>query len=289
LLPTVPRVKPGTTQESAEVVQAPVEAVLIVVREVRLVHPARLEMQGDPETLVPPEHLETLDAPPFKHVNKSPRHLVTHVLLVLLDPLVPQVHLAMLDQMDNLDKEEAILNQVRQDRKAHPDPLDRQDNQDTMDNPANLLSHKKPAQDNQAHLATLDLLDHQDPLDNPAIRADLAHLAPKDLLEILVLPETMAIQATLARPVHLEALERKVFARNTAPWTVESSSKMAPADVKQFHFVRSSGDLHPSKTCPMNTLLILCSQKTAIYYVFFLFASCLSSTHKLAICSRLFE
>jgi len=269
LLPTVPPVKLDTIAESPEVVQALVEAALTAAAEVKPAHQDHQEIQADPETAELQALQATQDVPQLKSANRLLHHLAILAQPAHQDHQVHQELPATLDQTANQVTEAALHNQDHQD---HQDPQERQVNQEIrepQEAQAKTLNPKTLDQEPQDQPEMRDHQDHQDQQVNQDSQADQAHQDRKDRMEIQELQETMDNQDTQEKPEHQAAPERRVFARNTAPWTVEFSSRMELVVVKRPPF-SSNGDLHPIETCPMNSpfLILLVTQKTAIYYVF---------------------
>jgi hypothetical protein len=188
-------------------------------------HPVNLDNLEDLATPVPLEHLEILVALTLHPVHQLLHHHANHVLLDHPDPLDHLAPLEMPEAPANQDKVVELLHPDLLDQKDHLANLATLDNLAALDNLANLLNQPLLLQD---HLAHLEMLDHPANLDNPEHQeeaVDKDHLDPKDLPDHpaqLVNLETLVNLATL---VKLEVLEKRVFARNTAPSTVVSSSR----------------------------------------------------------------
>jgi len=251
------------------VVLAPEEAAPTAAAEVKPDHQDHLETLDAQET---PEHQAaqaTQDAHPLKFANRPLHHLATLAQLDRQDHQEPPALQEMLDQTANPDKEAAALNQDPLDHQDHQDHLVSQETQEPQDNPDSQPSPKKPDQDSQAQLETPDHQDHQAQLDSQDSQEAQEPQDRKDLQETPELQETTVSQVIQAKPATQEAPARRVFARNTAPWTAVSSSRTELVAVKR-PLVLSSGDLLPPETCPMICPFLLVDQKTAIYYVFLL-------------------
>lgn len=249
------------------------------VAEVKLAHQDLLAIQEDQETLELQARQAIQEDHPNKFANRQHHHRVTRVqpdhpdLQELLDQL------EMLDQTDNLDKEAVTQLQDLLDLQDHQDNQAPQVTLELQVNQAPQRNRKKQAQEPQDQLETPDHQDHQDLLVNQDSQAAQANPVAKDQTE------TQEPQETTASPVNQDSQEaqavpaRRVFARNTAPWTVVSSSRTELVAVKR-PLISSSGDLHPPKTCPMICPFLLVDQKTAIYYVFLLWMSSVFRTSK---------
>jgi len=250
-------------------VQAPAVLAQNVVAAVKPDHPDHPETMDSPVKAEHPEAPDKLADHQFKHVNKL---LHLHVIPAQPDHpdhLVPPEHPVMPDQTETLDKVAAIHKQAHPDQKDHLDHQDLMDNPVPPDNPAPQLNHKKQDRDKQDQPEMQDHQDHQDQPDNQDSRAAQEPQDQRDQMDNPEHPEMTDSLATPVKLVNLEALVRRVFARNTVPSTEESSSRMEHVDVKSRSQTRTRGDL-PLTPCPMIQRFpfsLLVAQKTAIYYV----------------------
>jgi len=259
----------------AEEVQALEEAVLIVVQEAVLGPQDLPEITANLANQELQETQDKLDVHLFKYVNKQLRHHAIHVQLDHQDRQVNQAHQAMPVQMEIQGKEAEIPNPDPQDQRDHLDHQDQMDSQEPQEIQVKMHNPKKQAQDNQDPPETQDHQDHQDQQASQDSRAAQADQDLKDLMDNQELQEMTVNQDKLGNLANQEAAERKVSVRNTAPLTVESSSKTVHVDVKSQFSKRSRGDLL-NPLCPMNQhtfILLLVAQKTAIYYVSLLYCT----------------
>jgi len=260
------------TQESAEVVQAQAAAVQNVAAGDKQVHRDQQETTDNPAKAEPQETLDNLEDHQFKPVNKQLHHHVTHALLDHPD------HPDLQAPQETLDPTETPAKEVAHPNQDHQDPKDHQDHQDpTVTQEAQVSQEHQPnlKKQDQEHLdppETQDHQDHQDPqdsLDSQVAQGNQDKRDQTDNQERQEMTDSLVSQET---PDPLEVQEKKVSARNTAPSTVVSSSRMEHEDVKPSK-KRTRGDL-PNNPCPMNQqfpFLLIVAQKTAIYYVSLLY------------------
>jgi len=98
----------------------------------------------------------------------------------------------------------------------------------------------------QAHLALLVL---------PAIPAKTAkqvNLVPKVPKDLQAQQEEMANPAQPVLPAHLDLPERKVFARNIAPWTAAFSSRTARGDKRWSFLGHGLSNSNPTRSMAQN-------------------------------------
>jgi hypothetical protein len=262
--------------ELAEVAQVLAEAAQTVVRAAAQAQAGHLEIMVSQERAEPQEVQEVQVALLFKPANKL---LHLHVILAQLahqDPQALQDNQVMPDQMETQVKDQAHLSPAHQAPRDHPDHPDLMDNQVNPEGQGNQLKARMPDKDNQVHQATADPQDPPDQLDNPDNQVDQEPPDQKDQMDSQERQEMTANQDTQVKLELQEAPVRKVSARNTVLSTVESSSKTEHADVKsRISIQRTRGDL-PNSPCPMKQqfpFLLLVAQKTAIYYVSFLYCT----------------
>jgi len=205
-----------------------VEVVVVVPTAVILDlqdHPVNLDNLEVLAIPVPLDHLETLVALTLHPVHQLLHHHANHAVLDHPDPLGHLAPLEMPEAPANQDKVAELLHPDLLDQKAHLANLATLDNLAALDNLANLLNQPLLLQD---HLAHLEMLDQTANLDNPEHQeeaVDKDHLDPKDLPDHPAQLANLETLVNLATLVNLEVLEKRVFARNTAPSTVVSSSK----------------------------------------------------------------
>jgi len=122
-----------------------------------------------------------------------------------------QAHLDLADLLHDPASQDQLDQTANPAFPPNPSPL-------FLENPENLATkvHKDPL-DHPDHLDKMDHLAHPD---QKASLDPMVHLAKMDNLDHLDLLEALELKA------------RRVFARNTALWMVESSSRMAPDDKK---------------------------------------------------------
>jgi hypothetical protein len=174
--------------------------------------------------LVCPEHHQLHHASLLLHHHASHAHKVHPAHLVLLD------HQETLASQEPPVAQDPMLLQDPPDQKDHLDPLENLDQMDQLEMlvfplRANLFNPVILAQletqvhkDHQGHLVSLVEMDNQVPPDQKDQRDQRDHLEP------MVFPD-------LKDPLGLLVpKENVVFARNTAPWMVEFSSKMVQGD-----------------------------------------------------------
>jgi len=266
--------------ESAEVVQA-----LEVDLEEAVPSAARAGSQApqDPqETMANQERAEPQEAQETQEDLQLLLANRLHLLLAIHVPPDPQDHQEaqappeMQVPMVTPDREAEVLSpdhQDQRDHQDHPDQMDNLDNQDRQVNPHNL---KKLDQDNQDLPETQAHQDHQDQQDNQGNQEVQALQGRRDQMGNQELQETMDSQVTQVNQELQVDQVRRAYVLSTALSMVESSSKTEPADVKfRVSTQRTRGDL-PNSPCPMNQqfpFLLLVAQKTAIYYVSFLYCA----------------
>lgn len=249
------------------------------VAEAKPVRQDLLAIQVGQATLARQAAQETQEDHPNKFANRPHHHRVTHVQLAHLDLQELLDQLVMPVQTDNLDKEAVTQLQDLLDLQDHQDNQAPQVTLELQVNQAPLPNPKKAAQEPQDQRETPDHQDHQDLLVNQDNQEAQANPVAKDQTETQEPQETTDSPVNQDRQEAQAAAARRVFARNTAPWTVVSSSRTELVAVKR-PLISSSGDLHPPKTCPMICPFLLVDQKTAIYYVFLLWMSSAFRTSK---------
>jgi len=255
-------------------VQALEAAVPNVVRE------ARLARQDHPETMDNQERAEPQEAQemPADHQSQLANKLlhlhVTHALLDHQDRPEHQERPAMPVPTEIQDKAAAIRQLDLLDQRDHQDLPGRTEIQEPQETQDRTHKVKTPGKGSQAQPEMPDLQDLQDQQVNQVNPEDQDNQDQRDRTDNLEHQEMTDNPDNLDRQVNPAELEKRVFARNTAPSTEESSSRMELADVKPHSFSkkRTRGDL-PTTPCPMNQhfSLLLVAQKTAIYYVSLLY------------------
>jgi hypothetical protein len=143
------------------------------------------------------------------------------------------------DPQDNLELPDSPANPEETQLLAHQDPQDPQvslDNQDTPEAPDSLvpqlqartlLHHHQDPQESKDPQVNPDSLEDQD---SPEAQDSLAPRDPQDHLEA---QETMVNPDPQDNPASQDTPANQVSARNTAPWTEESSSPMVPDVLKR--------------------------------------------------------
>lgn len=192
----------------------------------------RVNLVGTANRVSPacPDHQAFLVAHRWRSAQSNHRHLALHVHRA--NPDHP-VHLET-QVMPARTAHQAIPERTAEtDRPAHLDPTDHQATQAKTarrDHPATRPPqfHPRPA-----------MLDPLARLDLPALQARTAlqdqtelqaQLATRDQPALLAHPETMVLLATRDHLAPTDPQERRVFARNIAPPTAVSSSRMAQGD-----------------------------------------------------------
>jgi hypothetical protein len=198
--------------------------------------------QGHQDLQVPRENQESLDGPehlehqvypeshPSHHVTSQRLHHASHAQLDLQDPLDHQEIMANPVPLALLVSPAPTPHQANLAPRDHPDPQASPAATDHQAIPA-LQPPTSPwnpeIQDPQEMLdpqVLLDLQDHLDPTVCPGhqvLRDPKDHLDNRDPTDSQVCQDLQATQ---------EQREKRVSVPSTAPWTVESSLKMAPGD-----------------------------------------------------------
>jgi hypothetical protein len=217
-----------------------------------------------------PEPPERTEDPASQVLQVSPAIQENHQSNHASQLLHHRASLAQLDLPDHQDHQGPPVTQVsqvsqvnqdktphleNQDQKDHPDHPANQDNPVPQENPElqpKALHHNQAHQDHQETKAHLDQPDHQD---NPETMLDLDPQDQKGHLDHLDHPETMVNQDLQVNQELQAMLARRVFARNTAPSTVESSSRMGLAAVKRLDACRGEVEWTPTSLLPFVHLL----------------------------------
>jgi len=246
------------------------EVVPIVAAEEALDHQDHQETMANQENLEHQEIPEMQDVHLLPLVNKQPHLRVILVQPVLRDLQAAQEHQETPDQMETQAKEEVTRSLAPQDQRAHPDLQDQTEIPEHQEIQEPQLRAKKPAQDNQDQQEIPAHQDLQDQQDNQVNQEDQDNPDQKDQMETQE-PQETTVNLVIQERAELQAVaEKKESARNTAPLTEESSSKMEHADVKARPCIQRTRRDLPKIPCPMNQqfpFFIIVAQKTAIYYV----------------------
>jgi len=229
-------------EEEATPPELPVELKLEVVDARtaalpdQLDHPVLLETLDVPVTPELLAHPETPEVHPLNHVPQLPLPHANNALLAHPDHLVLPDLMVMLAVPDNPDKEEDKVPQDLLDPKdlpVHPVTPVALDNPEA---PVNLPNRPQSLLDLPDHPEMLELpalLDNPEPQDKEVA---LDHPDQKDPLVLPDPPETPAPLVPQETPANPVVLAKRVSAPNTAPSTVECSSKMELAVKNRSYF-----------------------------------------------------
>jgi len=184
--------------------------------------------------LDPMESQETLEdqelqVSPASLLNPSAnRPLHHHASLAPTANQDPQAHQDLTDNQEDQDSQERVEETQLQDH---------QDHRDHQETPEALDSQEAPDSQEHQHRARETPPEHQDLQEMPELQDSQENQErleaqdsqeaqdPRDLQDRQAAPETMVNQASLAQPASQDPVERREFARSTAPSMVESSSR----------------------------------------------------------------
>jgi hypothetical protein len=168
------------------------------------------------------------------------------------------------DQQANLESTPRLDHQARRDHQDHLENLDPLDHREI---PEHQPSMSRCAQESPEKQETPDLKDHQDRPEMPAKMANQARQARKDQRDR---PDQLAPTANPAHKDHQArpaTRERRVFARNTVPWTAVCSSRMEQDDRRHCAqlCIQTVCNIHPPPLFPAivaNKTRLSCITKT---------------------------
>jgi hypothetical protein len=211
-------------------------AAAVVIHAACQDHQAPQEIQvdqDDQENQAPMVSQEIQASRPSNLASQLLHHHANHARKALQDQQDHQDLQAMPVNQDNQDNQDKTLHLANRDQKDH------RDHQDSLANPAHqekMVPRRPHRQVNLGPPDQLETKDHQDHQDLPETQAatpDQDQPDQRDLQDHQDLQETTdspVLPASLARQ---ETQEKRVSARNTAPWTEVSSSKMELVAVKK--------------------------------------------------------
>jgi len=189
-------------------------------------HKALQAKMVNPESPVLPEPPEILESPQRLLANQPLHHHANPAHKDLPDRLDPQDHQETQARLEPQDAQEPTLHQDLLDHADHPDHQASLAQSDPTENQESQLNPSLSFQENQANPVTkaqLDLPDHQEPQEMTDLQDPLDQKAKLAPTELQVKTDRLDHQDL---PEAVELLARRVFARNTALSTEESSSRM---------------------------------------------------------------
>lgn len=201
------------------------QAVTDVVCPANQDHKAHQERMVNLESLELPARQETPESHQQPHVNLPlhPHASLVHKghrdLPVHQEAQATQERLAPQDDQELMPHPEVLDQEDHLDHPESPDQLAPMENQESPPNPNHWFQanqenpETKDPPDHPARQELQEMMDHPDPLEAKENQAPMEPQDKMDKLDQLDPPEEQAQQ------------ERRVSARNTAPWTVESSSR----------------------------------------------------------------
>lgn len=188
---------------------------------------------ADPANQESPEPQEHQETPENRQLHPASQQLLHHANPAhrdLPDHQDPQELQASPESLALPDGQEPTPHPAHQDLGDLPDQLEKPDHRDLPESPVYPLNQKHLRRASQERLENRDLLAHPD---NPDHQEPTVPLDPPDRKESLVqmeFPDQMVRPDLPDLPAQLEPPARKVSARNTAPPTEESFSRMEHVD-----------------------------------------------------------